>query len=108
MRTVIGRRPLAVNMARVKASPPTGARSRRGEGKSGVAVVLGAARARARIGTRRDRAAIDRAARNHAAGNVADLVVGERPRKLTGEDSRSRRLEIVGAVLGNFAVVDHE
>jgi len=47
-------------------------------------------------------------ARNHAAGNVVDLVVGERPRQLAGEDPRSRRLKAVGVVLGNSAVVDHE
>jgi hypothetical protein len=34
----------------------------------------------------------DRAARNHAVGNVVDLVDGERPRELAGEDPRSRRL----------------
>jgi len=51
---------------------------------------------------RRDRDATDRAARNHAAGNVVDLVDGERPRELAGEDPRSRRLEAVGVVLGNF------
>ena len=44
-------------------------------------------------------------ARNHAAGNVVDLVVGERTSELAGEDPRS---EAVGVVLGNFAVVDHE
>ena len=92
----------------VRASSPTGAISRRGEGKSRVAVVRGAARACARIGTRCDRDATDRAARNHVAGNVVDLVDGERPRELAGEDSRNCRLEAVGVVLGNFAVVDHE
>src|ERR1700730_10346893 len=109
MRTVIGYRPLALNMARVKGSPPTGAIGRGGDGKSTVAVVLGAARARPRIG--KTRGGVDAGlagARNHAAGNVVDLVVGERPRELAGEDPRSRRLEAVGAVFGNFAVVDHE
>src|SRR5450755_3516140 len=105
MRTVIGHRLLALNMVRVKASPPTGAISRRGEGNSRVAVDHGAARARAGIGTRRDRDVTDRAARNHAAGNVVDLAVSERPRELAGENPRSRRLEAVGVVLGNFAVV---
>src|ERR1019366_5421283 len=78
----------------------------RREGKSRVGVVPGADRGR--IGTTRDRDATGLAARNHAAGNVVDLVVGEWPRELAGEDPRSRRLEAVGVVLGNFAVVDHE
>src|ERR1700682_2905259 len=105
MRTVIGYRPLALNMARVQGSPPTSAISRGGEGKSRVAVVLGAARARARIGKTRDRDATDRAARNHAAGNVFDLVVGEGPRELAGEAPRSRRVEAVGVRPGDFGIV---